>query len=91
MRATKIRMRNGRLCSYNPLDIEGIYLDGKYYEVKDVYGLLKKIEQEKSEEKIFLANSEKYLVPVVALNGKCYIRSFPDTKFVDDLLELPRE
>jgi len=91
MKATKIKMRDGRLISYNPLDIDGIYLDGAFYKVEDIYDRLKKIENEKSEEKIYLADSNKYLIPVIALNGKRYVRSYPNTEFVDGLLKLPRE
>ncbi|MBQ2177104.1 MAG: hypothetical protein II453_19320 [Alphaproteobacteria bacterium] len=88
---TKIRMRKGRIVSYNPLDIEGLYIGETYHTTQDVYFMLKKIEQEESEEKIFLANSDKYLIPVIALNGKVYVRSYPNTQFVDAILDLPRE
>ena len=48
---TKIRMRKGRIVSYNPLDIEGLYIGETYHTTQDVYFMLKKIEQEESEEK----------------------------------------
>lgn len=87
MQVNKIKMRQGRLCSYNPLDIQGVYVDNIYHDVEDVYDYIIKTGQ-----KIYVNGSrEVHLISVIALNGKRYIRSTPNKSFVDDLLKLPRE
>ena len=87
MVVTKVKMREGRSISYNPLDIQGVYIDGVYKDRFDVYEFLVKTE---NKEKIYLAGSDSYLVPCVALNGACYLRSEPNADFTDNLLNLPR-
>ncbi len=87
MQVNKIKMRQGRLCSYNPLDIQGVYIDNIYHDVGDVYDYIIK-----TGEKIYVGDScEVHLIGVIALNGKRYLRTAPNKTFVDDLLKLPRE
>lgn len=38
----------------------------------------------------YIYNSNAYLVPTRATNGKKYIRSTPSTDMIDELMKLPR-
>lgn len=87
MQVNKIKMKKGRLCSYNPLDIQGVYIDDIYYCVEEVYDYIAN-----TDEKIYIkGKKDVYLVNVLALNGSKYLRTTPNESFIDNLLNLPRE
>lgn len=87
MQVKKLKMKQGRLCSYNPLDIQGVYIDDRYRDVAEVYDYI-----EKTGEKIYVEGKNGvYLINVLALNGSKYLRSTPNESFVDNLFGLPRE
>lgn len=86
MTVTKIKMRKGKNFSKNPLDIEGIYVDGKYITIESMYDYLKTTEEE-----INLAGfNNVHLVRVLSSDGRKYLRSEPSVTFIDNLLKLPR-
>lgn len=87
MQVNKIKMKKGRLCSYNPLDIQGVYIDDIYYCVEEVYDYIAS-----TGDKIYIkGKKDVYLVNVLALNGSKYLRTTPNESFIDNLLNLPRE
>ena len=87
MQVNKIKMKQGRLCSYNPLDIQGVYIDDIYRDVAEVYDYIAK-----TGNRIYIeGKNDAYLINVLALNGRKYLRSLPNESFVDKLFDLPRE
>lgn len=86
MTVTKIKMRKGKDYSWNPLDIEGVYFEKKYATIESVYDYLKV-----HEDKIFLSGFHNvYLVGMLSSDGRKYIRSMPNSSFVDNLFKLPK-
>lgn len=90
MVAVKLLMRDNALDSNNPKDIKGIGIsNGKscnIYDVADLYCYLK------NDPNIVVAvqGTNSHLVPVRATNGEMYIRSEPNEKMIDSLMNLPR-
>lgn len=90
MVAVKLLMKDNTLHSNNPKDIKGIGIavnkSSNIYAVEDLYNYLK----ENPDIKILVKNTDSYLIPVRATNGEVYIRSFPNKKMIDSLMNLPR-
>ncbi|MCM1524183.1 MAG: hypothetical protein NC120_06960 [Ruminococcus sp.] len=90
MIAVNILMKQGAESSNNPRDIIGIGISNgaafNVYAVTDLYSYLKS----NSDLKIYLANSDTFLVPTMALNGDVYIRSSFANGITDSLMKLPR-
>ncbi len=87
MQVNRIKMKPGRLCSYNPLDIQGVYIDNTYHDVAEVYDYLSDTDC-----KILVSDEmDIYLIKALSLNGCKYLRTNQNKGFVDSLLNLPRE
>lgn len=90
MVAVNILMKQGAEISNNPRDIMGIGISNgivcNVYAIADLYRYLK----DNSDLKIYLANSDIFLVPTMALNGDVYIRSSFAEGIADPLMRLPR-
>ena len=90
MVAVKLLMKDSAFNSNNPKDINGIGIavnkSCNVYAVTDLYNYLKK----NPNIKIQVKDTGSYLIPVRATNGEVYIRSFPNKKMIDSLMNLPR-
>lgn len=85
--ATKIVMKEGMLYSYNPLDIQYVLINDKFYTIEEVYDYL--IDYHK--DKIYLYGYYgSYIVPCRATDGRKYLRSVPEQGLMDNILKLPR-
>lgn len=90
MVAVKLLMKKETGNSNNPKDIKGIAISNgemcNVYSVADLYVYLK----ENPSIKIYVKDSNSYLIPVRATNGDMYIRSIPNSNMIDSLMKLPR-
>jgi len=90
MIAVKILMKKDAVNSNSPKDIEGIGIsNGKVcnvYAVADLFNYLK----ENPNIKVYVKDSNSYLIPLRATNGDKYIRSIPNSEIIDLLMNLPR-
>lgn len=91
MKAVKIAMRANSQSSNNPKDIESIFISSESgnsvrYDIKQLYDIL----MENPEKRIYVSNSNFYLIPMRATNGQKYIRSTPNLSIIDGLMKLPR-
>lgn len=90
MTAVKILMKKDAIRSNNPKDLKGIGIsDGKtchIYAIADLYVYLR----EHSDVKIYVKDTNAYLVPTTATNGEKYIRTVSNSGTFDSLMNLPR-
>lgn len=80
-------MKSGKLYSYDPLDIDEIFIDNMFYKKEDIYDLL----SDNTNIVIYLKGFSKvHLVKCMSLDGRKYLRSEPSSTLMDDILKLPR-
>lgn len=91
MKATKIRMNNGKDNSNECIDIKDIYIIDcnipGWYPKAGVYNAIKN----NGETVVVNRNPFPKLVPCLSENGEKFVKSEPDEFKRDNLLSLPRE